>query len=88
MVLWFLCPGAPEGSASSGSDFKATQKTGPKSKVSSDRLGEAGNQTCDPWFTIHSLIPYTTGPDVLPAIDETCDLLFVWELKTFWSALK
>ena len=22
--------------------------------------GEAGNQTCDPWFTRHRLIPYTT----------------------------
>ena len=35
----------------SGSDSKASQKTGPRFKVSSDRLGEAGNQTCDPWFT-------------------------------------
>ena len=32
---------------------------GPQHKVSSDRLGEAGNQTCDPWFTRHRFIPYT-----------------------------
>ena len=55
--LWFcggggggLCTGAPEGSTGSGSDFKAPQKTGPRLKVSSDRLGEAGNRTCDPEF--------------------------------------
>ena len=39
----FLCTGAPEGSTGSGSDFKASQKTGPRLKVSSNRLGEAGN---------------------------------------------
>ena len=59
MVLWILCPGAPEGSTVSGSDFKSSQKTGPWLKVSSNRLGEAGNKTCDPWFTRHSLILYT-----------------------------
>ena len=32
MVLWFLCPGAPEGSTSSSSDFKASQKTGRRLK--------------------------------------------------------
>ena len=26
---------------------------GPQLKVSSDRLGEASNRTCDPWFTRH-----------------------------------
>ena len=46
-----LCPGTPEGSTGSGSGFKASQKTGQRLKVSSDRLGEAGNRTCDPWFT-------------------------------------
>ena len=40
--------------------FKAFQKTGSRLKVSSDRLGEAGNRICDPWFTRHSLIPYPT----------------------------
>ena len=48
MVLCFLCPGAPEGSTGSSSDFKASQKMEPLLKVSSDRLGEAGNLTCDP----------------------------------------
>ena len=38
MVLWFLCPGTPQGSTGSGSGFKASQKTGPRFKVSSDRL--------------------------------------------------
>ena len=54
--LWFLCPGTPEGSIGSGSGFKASQKMGSRLKVSSDRLGEAGNQTYDPWFTRHTPI--------------------------------
>ena len=53
MVFVVLCPGTPEGSTGSGSGFKASQKTGQRFKVSSDRLGEAGNRTCDPWFTRH-----------------------------------
>ena len=48
LVFVVLCPGTPEGSTGSGSGFKASQKTGPRFKVSSDRLGEAGNRTCDP----------------------------------------
>ena len=61
MVFVILCPGTPEGSTGSGSGFKASQKTGQRLKVSSDRLGEAGNRTCDPWFTRHRFIPYTTA---------------------------
>ena len=61
MVFVVLCPGTPEGStgsgSGSGSGFKASQKTGQRLKVSYDRLGEAGNQTCDPWFTISALFP-------------------------------
>ena len=45
MIFVVLCPGTPEGSTSSGSGFKASQKTGQRLKVSSDRLGEAGNRT-------------------------------------------
>ena len=60
MLYVVLCPGTPEGSTGSGSGFKASQKTGQRLKVSSDRLGEAGNRTCDPWFTRHRFIPYTT----------------------------
>ena len=56
-----LCPGTPEGSTGSDSGFKASQKTGQRLKVSSNRLGEAGNRTCDPWFTRHRFIPYTTA---------------------------
>ena len=40
-----------------GSGFEASQKTGERLKVSSDRLGEAGNRICDPWFTRHRFIP-------------------------------
>ena len=70
MVMWYLCPGTPEGSTSSGSGFKASQKTGPQFKVSSDRLGEAGNQTCDPWFTRHRFIPNTTAASSLETMLE------------------
>ena len=59
MLFVVLCPGTPEGSISSGSGLKASQKTGLRLKVSSDRLGEAQNQTCDPWFTRNRFIPYT-----------------------------
>ena len=61
MLFVVLCPGTPEGSTGSGSGFKASQKTGQRLKVSSDRLGEAGNRICDPWFTRHRFIPYTTA---------------------------
>ena len=60
LVFVVLCPGTPEGSTGGGSGFKVSQKTGPRFKVSSDRLGEAGNRTCDPWYTRHRFIPYTT----------------------------
>ena len=47
MLFVVLCPGTPEGSTGSGSGFKASQKTGQRLKVSSDRLGEAGNESSD-----------------------------------------
>ena len=56
-----LYPGTPKGSTGSGSGFKGSQKTGQRLKVSSDRLEEAVNRTCDPWFTRHRFIPYTTA---------------------------
>ena len=37
MLFVVLCPGTPEGSTGSGSGFKASQKTGQRLKVSSDR---------------------------------------------------
>ena len=40
MVFVVSCPGAPEGSTGSDSGFKASQKKGPRFKVSSVRLGE------------------------------------------------
>ena len=64
MVFVVLCPGTPEGSTGSGSGLEASQKTGQRLKVSSDRLGEAGNRTCDPWFTRHRFIPYTTAASI------------------------
>ena len=60
MLMVVLCQGTLEGSTGSGSGFKASQKKGQWLKVSSDRLGNARNQTCDPWFTRHRFIPYTT----------------------------
>ena len=33
----------------------------PKGSTESDFYGEAGNRTCDPWFTRHRFIPYTTA---------------------------
>ena len=61
VVFVVLCSGTLEGSTGSGSGFKASQKTGQRFKVSSDRLGEAGNRTCHPWVTSHRFIPYTTA---------------------------
>ena len=58
MLFVVLCPGTPEGSTGSGSGFKASQKTGQRLKVSSDRLGEAGNRTGDPWFTRHRVVSF------------------------------
>ena len=52
MLFVVLCPGTPEGSTGSGSGFKASQKTGQRLKVSSDRLGEALMYFCGrvPWL--------------------------------------
>ena len=84
MLFVVLCPGTPEGSTGSGSGFKASQKTGQRLKVSSDRLGEAGNRTCDPWFTRHSFIPYTFCgfpgyKPVPPGWSKICVLVFLRE---------
>ena len=68
MLFVVLCPGTPEGSTGSGSGFKASQKTGQRLKVSSDRLGEAGNGTCNPWFTRQRFIPYTKAPSQHPNV--------------------
>ena len=60
MPFVVLCPGTPKGSTSSGSGFKASQKMGQQLKVLSDRLGEAGNRACDPWFTRHRFMTSQT----------------------------
>ena len=41
MVFVVLCPGTPEVSTSSGSGFKASQKTEQRLKVLSNRLEES-----------------------------------------------
>ena len=79
MVFVVLCPGTPEGSTGSGSDFKASQKTGQRLKVSSDRLGEAGNRTCDPWSTRHRFIPYTI---FLTFLTLSCNKQLNWKLES------
>ena len=81
MLFVVLCPGTPEGSTGSGSGFKASQKTGQRLKVSSDRLGEAGNQTCDPWYTKHMFIPYTTTATTSKSHSVYAILCFVCFMK-------
>ena len=80
MLFVVLCPGTPEGSTGSDSGFKASQKTGQRLKVSSDRLGEAGNRTCDPWFTRHRFIPYTTAASLvwylIVSIPDLCTITY------------
>ena len=49
-----LCLGAPEGSTG-GSGFKASRKTEPRLKVSSDRLGEPGIELGTPWYKASDL---------------------------------
>ena len=81
MLFVVLCPGTPEGSTGSGSGFKASQKTGQWLTVSSDRLGEAGNRTCDPWFTRHRFIPYTTAASLaylIPKVFGYQHVRYIW----------
>ena len=70
MLFVVLCPGTPEGSTGSGSGFKASQKTGQRLKVSSDRLGEAGIRTCDPWFIRHSAYPLHHGDHLIFIVEK------------------
>ena len=53
MGLWFS--GAPKCLTGSGSGFKASQKTGPLLKVSSDRLGELGIEFRTPGYKVSDL---------------------------------
>ena len=61
MLLWFYVQELPKAQPAVVLVLKRLKKTGQRLKVSSDRLGEAGNRTCDPWFTRHRFIPYTTA---------------------------
>ena len=95
MVFVVLCPGTPEGSTGSGSGFKASQKTDQRLKVSSDRLGEAGNRTCDPWFTRHSTYPLHHGgflyiflnsqPKHVAGTHLVCYILWIRNIKIFYT---
>ena len=86
MLFVVLCPGTPEGSTGSGSGFKASQKTGQRLKVSSDRLGEAGNRTCDPWFTRHRFIPYTTAAShYLLGVLQVLRFEYLYKAQEFWN---
>ena len=57
MLFVVLCPGTPEGSTGSDSGFKASQKTGQRLKVSSDRLGESGIEPATPGLQDIGLSP-------------------------------
>ena len=51
MVLcFFFCPAASEGSTGNCSGLKASQSTGPRLKVSSNRLGEPGIELGTPGY--------------------------------------
>ena len=59
MVLWFY---ARDASTGSGSGFKASQKTGPRLKVSSDRLGGPEIKLVTPgWLLFSSPEPKAPG---------------------------
>ena len=53
MLYVVLCPGTPKGSIGSGSGFKASQKTGQRLKVSSDKL-------CV-WICFFSVLSFFSG---------------------------
>ena len=55
MLFVVLCPGAPEGSTGNGDGFRTSQKTGPRLKVSSDRLGEPGIKLMTPVNIVYLL---------------------------------
>ena len=57
MVLWFYVQEHPKAQPAVVLVFKGSWKMGQLLKVSLDRLGEARNRTCDPWFTRHMFIP-------------------------------
>ena len=56
--LWFFVQELPKAQPAVVLVLKRLRRR-QRLKVSSDRLGEAVNRTCDPWFTRHRFIPYT-----------------------------
>ena len=58
--LWIYVHEHPKAQPAVVLVLKRLRRRGDSLKVSSNRLGEAGNRTCDPLFTRHRFIPYTT----------------------------
>ena len=58
MVLWFYVQEHPKAQPAVILVLKRLRRLESRLKVSSDRLGEAGIRTCDPWFTRHRFILY------------------------------
>ena len=74
--LWFYVQELPKAQLVVVLVLKRLRRRGNGLKsVSSDRLGEAGNRTCDPWFTRHRFIPYTTAGEL--GIDDTFKISIV-----------
>ena len=62
--LWFYVQELPKAQPAVVLVLKRLRRRGNSLKYSSDRLGEAGNRTCDPWFTRHRFIHFLffSGP--------------------------
>ena len=65
--LWFYVQELPKVLPAVVLVLKCLRRQG-NGLLSSDRLGEAGNRTCDPWFTRHRFIPYTTAASQLATV--------------------
>ena len=59
-----LCPGAPEGSTGSGSDFKASQKTGHRLKSHPTDWKKPGIEPATPGLQGIALIHYTNAREI------------------------
>ena len=74
MLLVVLYPGTPEGSTGSGSGFKASQKTGQRLKVSSNRQNSYG--------LCLIIIVFKYLLHMVFSLTINMDCLFVWCLTT------
>ena len=70
--LWFYVQELPKAQPAVDLVLK-----GQRHKVSSDRLGEAGNRNCDPWFTCTDfLLCLRPSLNVCRSGDDTCMYVF------------